>query len=134
MSGVAIISAVLEASPEVTAKVPPDNMKGGRLGDGATLPAILLRSIVIVDRQALAREAMVRSTERVSVTVRAASYREQKEIIKLVRSAGTGGVIAALDDARSISILTAGAGPELNGPGNSFERSQDFYVSYDAPA
>jgi len=31
-------------------------------------------------------------------------------------------------------VLTAGAGPELNGPGDSFERNQDFTVSYDAPA
>ena len=31
-----------------------------------------------------------------------------------------------------VSILTAGLGPSLNGPGNSFEQTQDFRVSWDA--
>lgn len=32
----------------------------------------------------------------------------------------------------NVSILTAGRGPELNGPGNTYERTADFRVSYDA--
>lgn len=134
MSGVAIIDSLLRASGPLTAEIAPKNMKGGRLADDAPLPALLMRSISIVDRQTLAREAMVRVTERVSVTIRAAAYREQRAIIKLVRSACAGAVIAASGDCRNIAVLTAGAGPELNGPGNTFERSQDFTVTYDEPA
>ncbi len=134
MNGVAIVSALLRENADVTAIVRPDDIKGGRLADDAQLPVLLVRSLSVVDRQTLAREALVRSTERVSVTVRAATYRDQRAIIKLVRTVCTGLVVKAIDDASGISVLTAGAGPDLNGPGNSFERNQDFYVSYDAPA
>jgi len=36
--------------------------------------------------------------------------------------------------ATNASILTAGTGPDARGPGNSFEQTQDFRVSFDAPA
>lgn len=134
MSGVAIISALLRDSTAVTDIVAASNIKGGKIADDAALPSLLIRSVSLVDRQTLAREQMVRSTERVSVTVRAASYRDQRAIIKLVRTTCTTITLPALDDARNIAVLTAGAGPDLNGPGGSFERSQDFYVTYDAPA
>lgn len=135
MDGAEIMGDVLRKNVALTSVVRAPAIKGGRLADEEGLPVLLVRSLSIVDRQALALEAMVRTTERISVTVRAASYRDRKAIMGLLRSAGRAGmVIDALDDARNISVLTAGAGPELNGPGNSFERNQDFYVSYDAPA
>lgn len=135
MSGGEILGALLRDDAALIAEVKASAIKGGRLADDEALPVLLVRSLSIVDRQSLALEAMVRSTERVSVTVRAASYRDRKTIMGLLRTAGRAGmVIDAMGDARNISVLTAGAGPELNGPGNSFERNQDFYVSYDAPA
>lgn len=135
MSGGEILGEMLRGNAALTKVVTASAIKGGRLADDEALPVLLVRSLSIVDRQSLALEAMVRSTERISVTVRAANYKERKTIMALVRTAGRAGlVIAAMDEARNISVLTAGAGPELNGPGNSFERNQDFYVSYDAPA
>lgn len=134
MSGVAIVSELLRGNLAVIAVVRAADIKGGRVADDAALPVLLMRSVSLVDRQTLAREEMVRSNERVSVTVRAATYRDQRAIIQLVRTACTGIVVKEMGDARNISVLTAGAGPELNGPGNSFERNQDFYVTYDAPA
>lgn len=135
MSGADILGSLLRGSAPLSAKVRASGIRGGRLADNEPLPVLLVRSLSIVDRQSLALEAMVRVTERVSVTVRAGSYLDCKTIVTLVRSAGRAGmVIAKMDEARNISVLTAGAGPELNGPGNSFERSQDFTVTYDAPA
>ena len=135
MSGSEIVGKLLRDNAALTQKVAASAIKGGRLADTEALPVLLVRSLSIVDRQSLALEAMVRTTERVSVTVRADSYRERKAIMDLLRSAGRAGIaIAAMGIARNISVLTAGAGPELNGPGDSFERNQDFYVSYDAPA
>jgi hypothetical protein len=134
MTGAEILGELLRNEAPLIAVVAAAAIKGGRLADDEALPVLLVRSISIVDRQSLAREAMVRSTERVSVTVRASTYRERVRIMKLLRSAGTGIVIGERGEARNISVLTAGAGPELNGPGNSFERSQDFSVTYDAPA
>jgi hypothetical protein len=135
MSGGEILGKLLRDDVGLTQKVAAAAIKGGRLADAEALPVLLVRSLSIVDRQSLALEAMVRTTERVSVTVRAASYRDRKAIMDLLRSVGRAGIaITAMGDARNISVLTAGAGPELNGPGDSFERNQDFTVSYDAPA
>jgi len=135
MSGGEILGELLRADATLTQKVAPAAIKGGRLADNEALPVMLVRSLSIVDRQSLALEAMVRTTERISVTVRAASYRDRTAIMDLLRSVGRAGIaIPAMGDARNISVLTAGAGPELNGPANSFERNQDFTVSYDAPA
>lgn len=135
MSGGEILGALLRDNAALIEVVKVSAIRGGRLADDEALPVLLVRSLSIVDRQSLALEAMVRTTERISVTVRAASYRDRKTIMQRLRTAGRAGmVIEAMDDARNISVLTAGAGPELNGPGNSFERNQDFYVSYDAPA
>ena len=134
MSGAEILGAQLRADVPLTTVVRAGAIKGGKLSDDEALPVLLVRSISIVDRQTLALEEKVRVTERVSVTVRASSYRERATIMKLLRSAGRAGlVISAMDTATNISILTAGAGPELNGPNDSYERNQDFTVSYDEP-
>ena len=134
MTGADIMGALLRESSSITALVRAAGIKAGRLADNEALPVMLVRSISVVDRQTLAREDMVRSTERVSVTLRTANYRDLTLLLRRVRSAGNNVVIAEMGEARNISILTAGTGPDLNGPGNSFERNQDFSVTYDAPA
>ena len=133
MSGVAIVGDLLRGYAQLLEVVPADRIKAGRLPDGVALPALLVRKVSSVDRQPLKRGADVRETERVSVTVRAKSYREQVAVIKLVRTccAGKTGNLAGF--ART-SVLTAGTGPDIAGPGDSFEQTQDFRVSFDAPA
>lgn len=133
MSGVTIVGTLLRAHAPLLAEVPAARIKGGHLPENGPLPALLLRTVSVIDRQTLVRGTVVRSTERVAVTVRAASYRDQRAIIALVRDrcAGWTGDIAGCG---RISILTAGLGPDVNGPGDSFEQTQDFRVSYDAPA
>lgn len=133
MDGVAIIDRRLRASTEILAMVPPERIKGGRF-DGAALPALLITSISVIDRHTLAQEAVVRSVERVAVTVRAVSYRDQRALIDIVKRVCPIDYLDVLEDAQRISIHTAGRGPELNGPADSFERKQDFRVTYDAPA
>ena len=66
------------------------------------------------------------------MTVRAASYRQQGEIIQLVRAACVRDFIATIEGAERVSVRTNGLGPDLIGPGNSFEQTQDFRVSFDA--
>lgn len=132
MDGVAIIDQRLRASSEILGMVPKDRIKGGRF-DGAALPALLITSISVVDRHTLAQEGMVRVVERVAVTARANSYRDQRALIDIVANVCPADFIDALGVARRISIHTAGRGPEMNGPADSFERKQDFRVTYDAP-
>ena len=133
MTGVDIVGALLRADVAVTALVPAARIKGGLLPGDVELPALLVRQISGVDRQTLVRQPTRRTTDRVSVTVRAANYRQQREVIALVRSccAGRTGDIGG---GSRVSILTAGTGPDVNGPGNSFEQAQDFRVSFDEPA
>ena len=133
MTGADIVAALLLADPAVTAFVPATRVKLGRLPDGVPLPALLARTVSSVDRQPLKRPAIVRVTDRVSVTVRAASYRDQVAAMKLVRRccAGRTGDVGG---GSGVSILTAGMGPDLNGPADSFEQTQDFRVSFDAAA
>lgn len=131
MTGASIVGELLRASAALGVVVPAAQIKGGRLPEDITLPALLVRTVSVIDRQPLKRGATNRRTDRVAVTVRAASWREQLAIIELVRTicAGRTGDVGG---GKRVSILTAGTGPDLDGPGNSFEQTQDFRVSFDA--
>jgi len=133
MTGVDIVGELLNSDEPLIAAVPAGQIKAGALPDGVVLPTLLVRMTSNVERQMLKRGATVRTIERISVTVRAASYRNQGAVMKLVvkACAGRTGSIAGADN---VSVLTAGRGPDLRGPGNSFEQTQDFRVSFDAPA
>ncbi len=133
MTGVDIVGALLNSDDALLAAIPAGQIKAGALPDGVVLPTLLVRMTSNVERQTLVRGATVRTIERISVTVRAASYRDQVAAMKLVvkTCAGRTGSIAG---AANVSVLTAGRGPDLRGPGNSFEQTQDFRVSFDAAA
>ncbi|MEG3089502.1 hypothetical protein [Sphingomonas sp. PB4P5] len=141
MSGVTIIGELLRANAPIAAfladRDPPvlaaDQIKAGRLPDGVALPAFLIRTVSVVERQFLKRTGMVHTVERVSVAVRAASYRDQRKAIRLSRPA-CAGKVGAIAGFTNVSILTAGTGPDVTGPGDSYEQTQDFRVSFDAPA
>lgn len=132
MDGNAIVGALLTTDAPLNAVVPGDRIKAVKLPDGITLPALLVRTISVTERQPLRKGAKTRTVARVSVTVRAGSYAQQIAVLKLVRARLRGwvGAIAGVTD---VSILTAGTGPDVLGPGESFEQAQDFRVSFDAP-
>lgn len=130
-TGLDVICTLLRESVDLTVVVPVERIKGGRLPDTIGLPALLVKETSTVERQTLKREGKTRTIDRVSVTVRAGNYRDQRVVMDLVTRccAGRTGAIAG---AIGVSIVTAGRGPELDGPGDTFERTQDFKVSYDA--
>lgn len=130
-TGASIVGVLLRDDSDIAALVPPDRMKLGALPDNIALPAVLIRTISSVERHALHRGATTRTTDRVSVTVRAANYREQVRLIKLIRSCCAGRT-GDIGNGVRVSILTAGAGPDLRGPADSYEQAQDFRVSHDA--
>lgn len=132
MIGVDIVGGLLRNDPAITALIAVASIKAGELPEGVVLPALLVRSVSLNDRQPLKRGAMTRSVERVSVTVRAASYRDQRMIIKVIRDCCRGWIGASMAGAERIAIATAGLGPDVRGPGNTFEQTQDFRVSFDA--
>jgi hypothetical protein len=132
MTGADIVGALLRAHAPLVLAVPVERIKGGRLPVGIPLPALLVRTISSVERQRLRRGDTVRTNDRVSVTVRASSWDEQIRIMDLVVDAcadRTGSIAGAANYA----VLTAGRGPDLEGPGDSFEQAQDFRASFDKP-
>lgn len=130
-TGASIIGMLLREDTALTAIVAAQNIKMGALPEDITLPAVLVRLVSSVERQPLRRSGTVRTIDRVSATVRAESYREQAQIIRLIRNC-CAGLTGDIGNGKSVSILTAGTGPDLIGPGNSFEQAQDFRVSHDA--
>lgn len=132
ITGSDIIGALLQGSPELVALIPAGHMTAGRLPPGTPLPLLLVREISTTNRKPLKRGPFVRRTDRVSVSVRANSHRDRKLAMHLVglACAGRTGTIAG---AERVSVLTAGTGPELDGPGGSFDQSRDFQVSFDEP-
>lgn len=131
MTGVDIIGALLLADTNVVAAVPIDRIKAARLPDGVALPALVVTFTSGVERQTLKREAVTRTTDRISVTVRAANERDRATVIGLVVKA-CAGLTGSIGGGNGVSILTAGRGPYLSGPGDTYEQTQDFRVSYDA--
>lgn len=131
MSGVNIIGALLMAAGSGPAGLTSDRIKAGKLPDNIALPALLVRETSSNERQPLKRGAIVRTTDRVSVTVRASSYRDQKAVLKWVRHV-CAGQVGNVGGGSAVSILTAGEGPDVLGPADSLEQTQDFRVSFDA--
>lgn len=131
IDGATIIGAMLCAYPPLLKLVAVANVKGGRLPEGQPLPAILVRTVSSVDSKRLRREATRRCIDRVSVAVRAASWAEQRAIIKAVREAGADRV-GQIGGGLNVSIMLNGLGPDVDGPGGTYEQTQDFRVTYDA--
>lgn len=132
MTGMEIVGELLRARASLTAIVAAEWIKGGALPDDAPLPSILIRTTSLTDWQSLRVGAWIHSTGRISVAVRAQDYRQQGALIGEVRKLH--GFTGDHGAARRISIRTAGLGPDVRGLGGSFEQTQDFRVSFDAPA
>ena len=132
MTGMEIVGGLLRERASLTEMVGAQWIKGGSLPDDAPLPSILVRTVSLTDWQTLRVGAWIRSTGRISVAVRAQDYRQQRALIAEVRKLH--GFTGDHGDARRISIRTNGLGPDVRGLGGSFEQTQDFRVSFDAPA
>lgn len=130
-TGASIVGMLLRDDANFVALVDAERMKLGALPDDIALPAVLIRIISSVERQPLVRGATTRTLDRVSVTVRASNYREQTRLIRLIKNCCAGRT-GNIGNGNGVSILTAGTGPDLRGPGDSYEQNQDFRVSFDA--
>lgn len=133
MSGALAVTQLLTDAPALANRDPAASIALGRADTGAGLSLLLVRTVSSVERQPLKRAGWVRRTERVSVAIRAASYREQKALLEIVNAVCVGPKGDVLSTARNVSILSAGVGPDVDGPGDSFEQTHDFRVSFDAP-
>ena len=130
MNGVISVRTLLVTDTGTTALVPPARIAAGMLPQGTDLPAISLMSVSSVDRNIPAPGPKRRVTERVQVTVLAASYRQVKAILAAVRRA-TADQMPTIDGLFDVTVHTDTAGPDfLDEETGIHMQSQDLRVSF----
>jgi hypothetical protein len=135
VSGARILGELLRDDAALAAMVPPERLKAGRLPKGTPLDNILIRRIGRDKRQTLSREAVWHHTERMQVTVKAATYERQGQILDRIVSICADRIFASIADVTSVSVLSIGAGPDFeDDDATIFMGSEDFLVSFDRPA
>jgi hypothetical protein len=130
MNGVIAVRTLLVTDTGMTALVPPARIAAGMLPQGTDLPAISLMSVSSVDRNIPAPGPKRRVTERVQLTVLAASYRQVKAILAAVRRAAADHMptIGGLFD---VTVHTDSVGPDfLDEETGIYMQSQDLRVSF----
>ena len=130
MNGVIAVRSLLVADTGVTALVPVARIAAGMLPQGTDLPAISLMSVSSVDRNISAPGPKRRVTERVQVTVLAATYRQVKAILAAVRRAAAD-QMPTIDGLFDLTVHTDTAGPDfLDEETGIHMQSQDLRVSF----
>lgn len=130
MNGVIAVRLLLVGDTGVTALVPPARIAAGMLPQGTDLPAISLMSVSSVDRNIPAPGPKRRVTERVQVTVLAATYRQVKTILAAVRKAAAD-QMPAIDGLYDVTVHTDSAGPDfLDEETGIHMQTQDLRVSF----
>ena len=130
MNGVIAVRSLLVADTGVTALVPASRIVAGTIPQGTALPAISLMAVSSVDRNVPAPGPKRRVTERVQVTVLAASYPAAKAIIRAVRAAAAD-QMPAIDGLTDVTVHTDSAGPDfLDEETGIHMQTQDFRVSF----
>lgn len=130
MNGVIAVRSLLVADTGVTALVPVPRIAAGMLPQGTDLPAISLMSVSSIDRNIPAPGPKRRVTERVQVTVLAATYRQVKAILAAVRKASAD-QMPIIDGLFDVTVHTDSAGPDfLDEETGIHMQTQDFRVSF----
>jgi len=130
MNGVITVRTLLVGDAGMTALVPAARIVAGTIPQGTALPAISLMSVSSVDRNIPVPGPKRRVTERVQVTVLAASYPAAKAIIRAVRAAAAD-QMPIIDGLSDVTVHTESAGPDfLDEETGIHMQAQDFRVSF----
>ncbi len=131
MDGVVALRSVLIADAALLAIVPAERIVAGTLPLDAALSAIAITSVSKVDDNLLSPETTRFVRERVQVMALAATYPELKRVLRAVRHAAADQIDPVVDGLTGVTILTAGAGPDLmDEQASIYQGTQDFSVSY----
>ena len=130
MSAILAVSHLLENDAALVAVVPAASQFAGLIPQGTALPALAITSVSTVRRQEVNADNFC--IERVQVTVHAATYPQQKQVLALVRAAlprrpGT------VNGVEVDSILKDATGPDFRNDAVDppiFMGEQDFIVRY----
>lgn len=132
MSATMIMRALLIGHAPVTALVPAARIVAGNVPDGS-LPAIGISEISGVEQDTVARTSRTLVTARVQVTVYAASYPQQKAILKAAKL-GAGVFTGQVAGYAVRSVLRDAIGPDMGNPAiPTFEQSRDFKIAFIEP-
>lgn len=130
MNGVAAIRQLLAGNAALTAVVPATKIAAGTLPQGTTLPAISIMLVSSVDRNIPAPVTKRRVTDRVQVTVMAATYPVQRQVLALVKRAAAD-TMPTVSGISEVVVHTDSAGPDfMDEKATIYLGSQDFRVSY----
>ena len=130
MNGVIAVRTLLVTDTGMTAIVPPARIAAGMLPQGTDLPAISLMSVSSIDRNIPAPGPKRRVTERVQVTVLAATYRQVRAILAAVRKAAAD-QMPIIDGLFDVTVHTDSAGPDfLDEETGIHMQTQDLRVSF----
>jgi hypothetical protein len=131
MSGVAIIRSKLAGNAQMIAAIPAASIFSGAVPENTQIPYATVRSVGTNQRNTVSMgETLKQASERVQVTVYAATYPLQKSYMALARAAcpNANGTINGF---QCDSILPAGDGPDFfDDVLMVYEQSQDFMVKY----
>lgn len=130
MNGVAVMRSLLAAHAPIVAIV-GEKVYAGDI-DYDKLPAVGLREISRREADTVGRTSRM-VTARIQVTVHAATYPAQKELLHATRL-GDGVHTGAIAGVQVRSVLRDSVGPDLNPAEGLFQQSRDFIVSYLEPA
>ena len=130
MNGVVAVRSLLTGNASLTALVPESRITAGNLPQGSNLPAIALMSISGVDRNILKPGSRRQVTERVQVSVLAATYPAAKALLRAARAA-TADQMPTVTGIENVVVHTDAAGPDFTDPETGiFIQTQDLRVSF----
>lgn len=134
MSAVKVIRALLIADLPLSALVGSQQIVAGIIGQGTQLPALAITEVNTVDIPRInAQSPFGVAQATIQVTIVAASYPEQKNLLDLVRKACNHkrGIIAGVT---VVSVTRIKNGPDFNAQEVGFYmQSIDFSVVYEEP-
>lgn len=130
MNGVAAVRGLLVSDVDLIGLVPPARIMAGVLPQGSALPSIAITPVSSVDMQTHDEPGQRFTTDRVQVTVMAATFPSLQAVLRAVKRAGDARrpIVSGLS---GVVCRTDGQGPWFMDEAASIHiQSQDFRVSY----
>lgn len=130
MDGVAVVRQLLVADADLLELVPTSRIQAGALPQGVALPALSITTVSSVDRNLMNALDYRHVSERVQVSVLAATYPQMKQVLRAVRVAAAD-QFPTVTGLLHVTVHTDGLGPDfMNESASIYVTSQDFRVTY----
>lgn len=131
MSGVKAIVSLLTGNAALTAVVPAARIMAGVLPQGTALPHCSVMRVSATDLNIPTPATKRQVRELVQVTVLAATYPQQQQVLALVKKAAADQLYPTVSGISGVTVHTAGAGPDfMDETASIYIGTQDFTVIY----